>query len=102
MITPISIPQGMTFADLRLARDSGNGSVSFDTAIIARIERASGLPEGFFMGQDEDAMATLITTWYQQHLAAGGARDPVADDLIAEVRAEDAAGQSCSHQPGRA
>ena len=47
-ITPISIPQGLGFADLRLARD------------------------------------------------------PVAEDLIAEVRAEDAAGQACSHKPGRA
>ena len=32
----------------------------------------------------------------------GGGRDPVAEDLIAEVRAEDAAGQHYSHAPGRA
>ena len=102
-ITPISIPQGMTFADLRLARDPKTGDVSFDTAIIERIEQESGLPAGFFMGQPEDAMASLITTWYAAHLEAGGERDPVADDLIAEVRAEDAAGQQhYSHNPGRA
>ena len=46
---------------------------------------------GFFLVQPEDALAALITTWYAQHLAAGGARDAVADDLIAEARAEDAA-----------
>ncbi len=49
---------------------------------------------GFFLVQPEDALAALITTWYAQHLAAGGARDAVADDLIAEARAEDAAGQA--------
>lgn len=102
MITPISIPQGMTFADLRLGRDPQTGDVSFDTAIIERIERESGLPTGFFMGQHEDAVASLITGWYSAHRAAGGAADPVADDLIAEVAAEDAAGQHYSHAPGRA
>lgn len=100
--TPISIPEGMAFADLRLARDAATGDVSFDTAVIERIERESSLPPGFFMRQPEDALASLITTWYSQHLAAGGAIDPVADDLIAEVRAEDSAGHGYSHQPGRA
>lgn len=100
--TLISIPDGIMFADLRLTRDPQTGDVSFDTAVIERIEAASGLPAGFFMGQDEDALATLITTWYDRHIAAGGVRDPVADDLIAEVRAEDAAGQGYSHAPGRA
>lgn len=101
-ITRISIPDGLTFADLRLARDPATGDVSFATDVIERVEAASGLPAGFLMGQDEDALADLIATWYASHLAAGGARDPVADDLIAEVRAEDAAGQPYSHAPGRA
>ena len=101
-ITPISIPIGLSFSDLRLGRDPKTGDVSFDTAIIERIERASGLPAGFFMGQHEDAVAGLITTWYSAHRAAGGAADQVAEDLLAEVRAEDAAGQHYSHNPGRA
>ena len=100
--TLISIPLGMTFADLRLARDPQTGDVSFDTSVIEHIEQESGLPAGFFMGRHEDALAALITTWYSAHRAAGGDADPVADDLIAEVRAEDAAGQHYSHAPGRA
>ena len=101
-ITLISIPQGVAFSDLRLARDPQTGDVSFDAAVIERIEAESGLPAGFFMGQHEDAVASLITTWYSAHRAAGGATDPVAEDLLAEVRAEDAAGQPYSHPPGRA
>ena len=101
-ITPISIPLGMTFADLRLGRDSKTGDLSFDTSVIERIEQESGLPAGFFMGQHEDALASLITTWYSAHRAAGGDADPVAEDLLAEVRAENAAGQLYSHKPGRA
>lgn len=101
-ITHISIPHGMAFSDLRLARDAQTGDVSFDTAIIERIEADSGLPAGFFMDQDEDALASMLTGWYAAHRAAGGASDPVAEDLLAEVRAEDAAGQPYSYNPGRA
>ena len=36
------------------------------------------------------------------HRQHGGEADPVADDLIAEVVAEEEAGQTVSHQPGRA
>ena len=36
------------------------------------------------------------------HRAAGGDADSVAEDLLAEVRAEDAAGQPYSHKPGHA
>lgn len=100
--TPISIPLGMAFADLRLARDPQTGDVSFDTYVIERIEAESGLPAGFFMGQHEEAMAALITTWYSAHRAAGGDADPVAEELLAEVLAEDAAGQPYSYAPGRA
>ena len=101
-ITPISSPVGVSFSELRLARDPQTGDVSFDTSVIERVEAESGLPAGFFMGQHEDAVAALISTWYSAHRAAGGDADPVADDLIAEARAEDAAGQPYSHAPGRA
>ena len=97
-ITPISIPVGMSFSELRLARDPQTGDVSF----IERVEAESGLPAGFFMSQPEDAVAALISTWYSAHRAAGGDADPVADDLIAEARAEDAAGQHYSYPAGRA
>ena len=100
--TKISIPLGMSFSELRLERAPKTGDVSFDTSVIERIEAESGLPVGFFMGQHEDALAALITTWYSAHRAAGGDSDPVAEDLIAEVQAEDAAGQHYSHAPGMA
>ena len=36
-ITPIRIPQGMVFSELRLARDPQTGDVSFDTSVIERV-----------------------------------------------------------------
>ena len=86
----------------RWVRESRAAGMRLTDWIVQRVEAASGLPKGFFTGQPEDALASLITAWYDRHIAAGGARDPVADDLIAEVRAEDAEGQPYSHAPGRA
>lgn len=100
-IVTIVIPADLPFSSLKLARDP-DGGVSFDTSVIERIEAVSGLPAGHFMAQPEDAVAQLIVGWYRMHRASGGEPDPVADDLIAEAAAEDAAGQHYSHAPGRA
>lgn len=97
----VSIPDGLDFSDLRLSRDT-DGSVSFDWDVVERICKASGLPVEIFRDTAEDNVAGLIVTWYQAHRQNGGAADPVAEDLIGEVIAEDMAGQHISHQPGRA
>lgn len=100
MLTHIRIPDGVTFADLKLRREP-DGSVSFDRAVIARVCQASGIDAARFEA-DEDALSSLITGWYRAHRAQGGAPDPVEEDLIAEVRAEDAHGGGISYPPGRA
>src|SRR5574337_1959905 len=96
---PVTIPHGIAFADLRLARDA-DGAVSLDRSVVERIELASGLPRGWAMQQPEDAVAGLIVAWYAHHRAAGGAADPAAEDLIAEARIEGERGGGLSHPPG--
>lgn len=100
MITTIRIPDGLTFADLKLRREP-DGSVSFDRAVIARVCEASGIDAARFCA-DEDALSSLLVAWYRAHRAQGVAPDPVEEDLIAEVRAEDAHGGGISYPPGRA
>lgn len=100
-MTKVAIPNDLNFSDLRLARDP-DGSVSFDWAVIERICEASGLPVELLREGPEDNVAGLLIGWYQAHRQRGGAPDPVAEDLLAEVRAEESAGQPFSHAPGRA
>lgn len=100
-LTKITIPDDVQFADLKLQRDP-DGAVSFDWSPIERICRASGLDVAILRDGPEDNVAALIMHWYGAHRAAGGAPDPVQDDIIAEALIEDAAGQPFSHQPGRA
>lgn len=97
----IQIPEDLDFSELRLARDP-DGMVSFDWSPIARICEASGIDVAVFRGAPEDNVASLITAWYREHLARGGARDAVQDDLIAEAQIEDERGGGISHPPGRA
>lgn len=100
-LTKIAIPDGVPFSSLRLGRDA-DGAISFDWSPIERICEASGLTLAMFTEGPEDNVASLITAWYQAHRQNGGEPDAVADDLIAEVLAEEAAGQSVSHAPGLA
>lgn len=100
-ITAAVIPDGVQFSDLRLARDP-DGMVSFDWSVIDRICAASGLSPSLLRDGPEDNAASLIVAWYNAHRAGGGAPDPIAEDLIAEVRIEDEHGGGFSHTPGRA
>jgi hypothetical protein len=100
-LTRLAIPDDLTFSDLRLARDA-DGAVSFDWSVIERICRANNLPVELLREGPEDNVAGLLIGWYSAHRNAGGAPDPVAEDLFAEVQAEDAAGQAFSYEPGRA
>ena len=61
-----------------------------------------GFAVELFRDGPEDNVAGLLMTWYRAHRNGGGALDPVAEDLIAEAAAEDAAGQPYSHAPGSA
>lgn len=97
----VAIPADLDFSALRLARDS-DGAVSFDWGVIERICQASSLPVELLRDGPEDNVAQLVIQWYRAHRAAGGAVDPVAEDLIAEASLEDERGEGMSHPPGRA
>lgn len=96
----IQIPSDLDFSSLKLARDS-DGHVSFDWSPIERICAASDLAPEILKEGPEDNVCGLIVAWYQAHRQQGGPIDPVAEDLLAEGMAEDAAG-SASFPPGRA
>lgn len=95
------VPPEISFADLKLIRES-NGGISFDWSVIKKICEANEFPIEVLREGPEDNISALFVAWYYAHCKAGGTPDPVAEDLIAEVRAEDQAGQAFSLPPGRA
>lgn len=100
-ITNVTIPDSISFADLKLSRTK-EGSITFDWSPIEAICAASDIPVEILKEGPEDNVAALLVTWYGAHKQHGGDPDPVAEDLLAEVMAEDSAGQNTSHKPGTA
>lgn len=98
----IIIPADVQFSDMKMARDPETGDMTFDWAPVERICEASGIDVRLFREQSEDNIAGVLSMWYAQHRAAGGAPDRVMDDLIAEADIEDTHGHGYSHQPGQA
>lgn len=92
MMTKITIPEHVRFADLQLTRDPITGDSEFNWDPLEIICEASNLDIDMFRHGPEDNVAGLITAWYQAHRAAGGEPDPVQEQLIAEVMAESVAG----------
>lgn len=97
----ITIPDNLRFADLRLRREP-DGDLSFETAPLEQIAASSGDEVRELMRAGEDGISLVITNWYHAARARGEPPDPVAEDLAAEILAEDAAGQRVSLPPGRA
>ncbi|NUZ10171.1 hypothetical protein HUZ36_05200 [Pseudoalteromonas sp. McH1-7] len=98
--TMISIPETVSFSELKLSRSS-NGVV-FDWQPIIAICEASGVDPDMFRQSQEDNVSALIIQWYAAHKSAGGEPDDVAEELIAEVMQEDQLGGGFSHLPGKA
>lgn len=88
----IEIPASITFADLKLKRHPVTLDIGFDWVPIEAICAASNIDPDVFKRQHADNVAGLIAEWYRQHVAHGGAPDPVAEQITAEVEAEAAAG----------
>lgn len=97
----ISVSPELNFAELNLRRKP-DGQLSFNWEPIERLCANNGLDIAIFRDTHEDNVSSLIVAWYMEHLAQGGDRDPVQDELIAEAIAEDKHGGGYSHQPGRA
>lgn len=95
----ISVPADLDFADLDLRR-LPDGQVEFNWAPIERLCAINGLDIAQFRDAHEDNVSGLLVAWYLEHLAHGGARDPVQDDLICEVLIEDESGGGISYPPG--
>lgn len=98
--TKITIPDGLRFKDLRLARDPLSGAIEFDWTPIRALCAFNGV--NLDVLEIEDNVTDLINRWYFEHVAHGGAADPVIEDLILEMIAEDKLGGGFSYQPGRA
>jgi hypothetical protein len=97
-----TIPEGISFADLQLSRDSEDGAVVFSMEPIEAICEASGLDIDDVVDGPEPTICVLIAAWYEIHLQRGGEPDPVQEDFLEETRLELERGYGFSYPPGHA
>jgi|CXWL01.1.fsa_nt_gi hypothetical protein len=86
----VKIPEHLRFADLQLARDPITRAVSFNWDPIEAICRASDIDIAIMRDGPEDNVSCLIVVWYAFHRETGGDQDPIQEQLLREVRREDA------------
>lgn len=97
----IQVPSNVDFADLELRRNQ-DGSVSFKWEPIEAICEASGVSSDLFrLGGAED-IACLFVVWYVAHLARGGAKDAVQEELLSDARTAHWGSQQYTFKPGHA
>jgi hypothetical protein len=98
----VTIPDGVEFADLHLARDVNNGLVRFNMAPIEAICEASTLDLAEIVEGPQLLVGLLIAAWYTAHISEGGAPDPVQEDLMEEAQLEIEHGGGFTYPPGHA
>lgn len=98
----LAIPDGLRFADLKLARDPITGDLEFEWTPIERLCEANGLDLAVFRDQHEDNVGALLVAWYAAARENGEPPDLVEEQILAEVQAEEALGEhNVQRGPGR-
>jgi hypothetical protein len=85
----INIPAHISFSELGLKRRIESGETVFNEDLLYRVAEENGLLEDELT---EDLTSCIIINWYLAHRAAGGDLDLVAEQLAAEVQAQESYG----------
>lgn len=93
----VSVPDGVSFNDLRLVRQP-DGTLSFDRDVLAAVCVHSGATAGSL---DQRALCMVLIEWYLLHIQSGGEKCQVMSDLVQEARWEAQLG-TFVHEPGHA
>ena len=84
----LAIPYGLEFEDLDLRRDPVSGAVHYRHETLSNFFTANRVD----LDQIEDVeefSGAVLAAWYAWHIAHGGERDAVMDDIEEEVRLAD-------------
>ncbi|SEL25029.1 hypothetical protein [Nitrosovibrio tenuis] len=83
-------PENIPLSQLKLAWDySTEGNIEFDWTLIEEICDASGIEVSEFHDERGDDVCGLVHQWYAEHLAHGGEKDPVMEEIILQAKIEE-------------
>lgn len=76
----LKLPEGYTFADLKLRR-CDDDAIDLDMDLVRRICGINGLDFDKVCQNPGPVVTTILTVWYKNHLAQGGAPDALMEAL---------------------
>ena len=76
----LKLPEGYTFADLKIRR-CDDDAIDLDMDLVQLICKINGLDFEKVCQNPGPVVTTILTVWYNSHLAAGGAADPLMEAL---------------------
>jgi hypothetical protein len=82
------LPKNIDFSSLRLSRDPITREIFYEWEPIEALCEISGIDPEIFRSGPQSNVASLLVTWYAEHLRSGGQRDPVADQIFIEAITE--------------
>ncbi len=95
----LSIPDTVQFSELELSFVGSD--LAFNWEPIEKICGHNGLNIAIFKHSPESNVCDLLTHWYTKHRESGGALDPVMEEYLAEVQAEEKVGLIVEKQHAR-
>ncbi len=79
-ILTLKLPEGYTFADLKLRR-CADDAIDLDMDLVQRICGINGLDFEKVCQNPGPVVTSILTVWYKTHLAEGGAPDALMEQL---------------------
>jgi len=76
----LKLPEGYTFADLKLRRWAAD-EIDLDIDLFKLVCTLNGMDFNKVLQKPGPVVTSVLTVWYKRHLADGGALDPLMEDL---------------------
>lgn len=77
----LKLPEGYSFADLKLRRCADDDAIDLDMDLVKKVCSINDLDFQKVLQNPGPVVTTILTVWYKSHIADGGAPDPVMEEL---------------------
>jgi hypothetical protein len=79
-VLTLKLPEGYTFADLKLQR-CDDEAIDLDMDLVKLICQINGLNFDKVLQNPGPVVSSILTVWYKNHLAQGGAAHALMEEL---------------------
>lgn len=79
-VLTLRLPEGYSFTDLKVRR-CDNDAIDLDMDLVKLVCKINGLSFEKVLQNPGPVVTSILTVWYKNHLAQGGAPDDLMEEL---------------------